>query len=171
MRKIIFGLLGSVFLCLLFSSCVTFLVASTIKKQSVSNDIKTEITGKGYPLVITYLDTYSPNSAGGIDVELVFINLSEQKLKYVFFDLIPYNAVDDVVADTITKKAKATLKVTGPVKSNEKQPAVRTYDNVWWNSEIRKAKVTGIRVTFMDDTSISYDETQSQEMCKSFYKK
>lgn len=170
MKKVLFLITFCVSSLIMFSSCVTFLVASTIKKQSVNSSIKNEISNKGYPIVVTSLETMFPNSAGGVNVEIVFKNISEQKLKYVFFDVVPYNNVDDMVECTVTGKSIRTIQITGPIKIDEKCPAVRTYKNVWWNSTIRRAEIVGIKVTYMDGSTESYDEQQSKEMCKSFYK-
>ena len=41
------------------------------------------------------LDTWKPgpNSAGGVSVQIIFQN--EKTIKYVYFDVVPYNAVKD----------------------------------------------------------------------------
>ena len=43
------------------------------------------------------LDTWKPgpNSAGGVSVQIVFQNDTQKTIKYVYFDVVPYNAVKD----------------------------------------------------------------------------
>ena len=43
------------------------------------------------------LDTWNPgpNSAGGVSVQIIFQNDTQKTIKYVYFDVVPYNAVKD----------------------------------------------------------------------------
>ena len=43
------------------------------------------------------LDTWKPglNSAGGVSVQIIFQNDTQKTIKYVYFDVVPYNAVKD----------------------------------------------------------------------------
>lgn len=43
------------------------------------------------------LDTWrpGPNSAGGVSVQIIFQNDTQKTIKYVYFDVVPYNAVKD----------------------------------------------------------------------------
>ena len=36
-----------------------------------------------------------PNSAGGVSVQIIFQNDTQKTIKYVYFDVVPYNAVKD----------------------------------------------------------------------------
>ena len=42
-------------------------------------------------------DTWKPgpNSAGGVSVQIIFQNDTQKTIKYVYFDVVPYNAVKD----------------------------------------------------------------------------
>ena len=43
------------------------------------------------------LDTWKPgpNCAGGVSVQIIFQNDTQKTIKYVYFDVVPYNAVKD----------------------------------------------------------------------------
>ena len=43
------------------------------------------------------LDTWKPgpNRAGGVSVQIIFQNDTQKTIKYVYFDVVPYNAVKD----------------------------------------------------------------------------
>lgn len=43
------------------------------------------------------LDTWKPgpNSASGASVQIIFQNDTQKTIKYVYFDVVPYNAVKD----------------------------------------------------------------------------
>ena len=43
------------------------------------------------------LDTWKPgpNIAGGVSVQIIFQNDTQKTIKYVYFDVVPYNAVKD----------------------------------------------------------------------------
>ena len=55
------------------------------------------------------------NSAGGASPTIIWRNDSSKNIKYVYFTVVPYNAVGDAMSCTITEKSTAKLQVTGPV--------------------------------------------------------
>jgi len=64
--------------------------------------------------------TSKPNSANGVDLEIVFKNVSADKtIKYCTFVAVTYNAVNDAVNCTIRKRSKFNRKVTGPIASRQ----------------------------------------------------
>lgn len=67
------------------------------------------------PILVGGAEVHKIDSAGGVYVETYWKNNSDTPIKYVYFDVLPYNAVGDVVASEIGYKTQATLKITGPV--------------------------------------------------------
>ena len=62
--------------------------------------------------------TSSPNSAGGVDCNIIWKNLSEKTVKYARFTVVPYNKVNDRVKCKYdyNGNGEKIVEVTGPVK-------------------------------------------------------
>ncbi|WP_273205203.1 hypothetical protein [Marinobacter subterrani] len=103
----------------------------------------------GVPIFIygKYVDT--PNSAGGVGVKFRFQNLSEKTIKYVYFEVVPYNEVGDVAHSEIGRKSRAILEYTGPVNANEYVPTAY-WENVWYNSQINCIELKSVKVEFIN---------------------
>lgn len=56
------------------------------------------------------------NSADGVDVKVFWRNNSDKDIKYITFKLEIYNAVNDVIADSISGKSVFNCQLTGPVE-------------------------------------------------------
>lgn len=59
----------------------------------------------------------SINSVGGVEPTIVWRNDSGKTIKYIYFTVVPYNAVNDIVSCRITGDTYTTLKCTGPYKT------------------------------------------------------
>jgi hypothetical protein len=94
-----------------------------------------------------------PNSVGGVDVNVHWTNKSSKTIKYVSFDVVPYNAVGDVVACEIRRHAEAGVKETGPFRPGQGNRPNESWQNVWYNPTIRRAELTGIRIIYMDSSN------------------
>ena len=103
--------------------------------------------------------TDDPNSAGGVDCNIVFKNTSSRPLKYVRFDVEGINAVGDVVPCEIRGFNIDYLTVTGPIKSGKTHGYDTYWSNVWYNHSIRKMKVVGYELEYMDGTIVDVDLT------------
>jgi hypothetical protein len=115
----------------------------------------------GTPILILNYYTTKPNSAGGIDFFIDFINLSTKRIKYAYVTIEPYNRVDDRVDKS------ETITYTGYF-----EPNVRIYPeggvaNVWYNRNIAYVKITKLVLTY-DDNSIQTVENELIE--KSLFK-
>jgi hypothetical protein len=94
-----------------------------------------------------------PNSAGGVDFNIIWQNKSNKIVKYVTFEVVPYNAVGDVVECTIRNSSIFRGQVTGPIKKNKWNGYGTTWSNAWYNSTIKKIKVTEVDIDYVDGTS------------------
>lgn len=88
------------------------------------------------------------DSAGGVGVRINIKNDSEKAIKYATFEVIPYNAVNDVVSSSIGGKTKAQLELTGPIEPGGR--AVPKWTGVWYNSTISTVKILQIEIIYMD---------------------
>lgn len=98
------------------------------------------------PLAITRSGIYDINTADGVSVMINFINTSNKKIKYIYFDLLPYNRVDDA----IVKFAK-TVTLTNYIEPSDN---VYTFigDCIWYDSTLSYFDILSIKVIFNDNT-------------------
>ena len=102
------------------------------------------------------------NSAGGVDMKIAWKNTSSKTIKYVYFTVEAYNAVDDKVYCEIGDHNEFTGYSTGPFEAGytnllyddwEDEYSVDTYwENCYYNSDIRYFVLTNIRIVHMDNT-------------------
>lgn len=124
----------------------------TNTQQSIE-DVKNSI-------VITSAYPSEPNSAGGVDLNIVWKNVSSKVIKYVNFEVVPYNAVNDIVESSIGGKSEAFARVTGPIQPNETYGDDKVWKCAWYNNTIRTIQVIGVEVIYMDGTSVKIDKDQ-----------
>ena len=93
--------------------------------------------------------TAGPDTAGGVGVLISIKNDSEKTIKYVIFEVIPYNAVNDVAPSSIGGETNKWLKITGPIN-----PGANNMDSIWesqwYNFSICTVKIVQIDVIYMD---------------------
>jgi len=101
---------------------------------------------------ITGFSTSRPNSAGGVNMTIKWKNESENEIKYITFDVQPFNAVDDSVSCEIRRNSSIDLEFTGPFKAGSRNTS--TERNAWYNSDIRSARLNEIVIEYMDGAKV-----------------
>lgn len=104
--------------------------------------------------------TDAPNSAGGVNLHIKWKNTSDKVVKYAYFTCELYNAVDDVVSNTITGRYAFTGTVTGPINPGDIYGDYVLWENAWWNHSGKYAKITEIEIEYMDGTEIEIPQGQ-----------
>lgn len=128
---------------LTLSGCVT------LSHQGEVSRAKSE----GNPILIVRALTNPPNSVGGIDVGIQFFNLTDEPLKYVIFEVTPFNAVGDIVASEISQKTTEIIKVTGPIEPvGGVSRGLNIWRAVWYNYSIRCFVVDRVTIITMEDS-------------------
>ncbi|BBI31902.1 hypothetical protein [Cohnella abietis] len=94
-----------------------------------------------------------PNSADGVDLYIHWTNKSNKTIKYIYFDVVPINAVGDIVSSDIGGRSTFRAKDTGPIKSGVSFGSEYYWENAWYNSTIKKVQLQQIDITYMDDSS------------------
>ena len=139
-------------------------ILSAIKAENASDSLvnvyKNQEEEKNAPLITTSIAiikyyTSNPNSAGGVDANIIWKNISDKIVKYARFTAAPYNAVDDMVSSEIGGETLKKMKVTGPVKPGSTNGYGSTWECIWYNHSITHMKITGIELEYMDGTIIS----------------
>ena len=101
--------------------------------------------------------TSKPNSAGGVDCNIIWKNLSEKTVKYARFTVVPYNEVNDRVKGEhdYNGNGEKTVEVTGPIKSKQTGGYGTYWDCLWYNWTIDYMLIIGIEIEYLDGTTIS----------------
>jgi len=153
----------STILTLVVTACENDTTTNTPKEpQKTKAELYQDSVDSYQQSMMTYKDsiqivksyTKEPNSAGGVDCNIVFKNTSNRTLKYVRFQAIPINAVGDQVACEIYGMKTKGLKVTGPIKPNQVNGYGEYWDTAWYNYSIRSMKVVSFELEYMDGTIV-----------------
>ena len=117
----------------------------------------------GIPLVIWAAKPSSPNSAGGIDVQIDFTNLSKtETIKYLNFTVKAYNSVGDPVGGEIRSSSNRNLQATGPYRPG-------TYKDLFWGTQyynwsIKCVRVTKATIRYMSGKTKSYSGSNLKKL-------
>jgi len=84
----------------------------------------------------------------GTGVEIEFINPTKKTIKYIWTTFVGYNAVKDPVIDRVKGLKNITVKSIGPIEPNES--GSYTYEYVWYTDIVETAKITNIKIQYMD---------------------
>lgn len=104
-------------------------------------------------LRITSFRTSRPNSAGGVDVYMRFVNTSDKTIKYLSWTAEPYNAVDDIVSDELGRGSERSGRYTGPVRPGASSDSDVYWETVWYNPTIVRAELRSVSVEYMDGST------------------
>jgi len=113
---------------------------------------------------ITKLSCSSPNSAGGVGIDLLFKNMHPEKtIKYLEVTVKPKNAVGDTQYCEIRNYAYYTCEATGPYAPGKGLSASDNWwwPNAWYNSTIKTIELTGITIEYTDGT---WTKLKSEEL-------
>ena len=116
------------------------------------------------PIVISYINTSNPNSAGGVDLYITFMNISDKTIKYVIFSVEAYNAVDDPVRCNIKNDEYFNGQVTGPIEPLEQHGKNSLCENALYNNSIKYAKIESLTIIFMDNQEIVFNNQAVENM-------
>ena len=119
---------------------------------AVSTEDIERAKAESIPIIVSKLDTSRPNSAGGVDVEVNFMNTSNKTFKYVVLTVLPYNRVGDVAPSEIGRKTSARLSATGPIQPGQGAHS-SIWSNIWYNHSIHCVELTGIELTYMNGST------------------
>lgn len=108
------------------------------------------------------------DSADGVDMTIAWENASSKTIKYIYFSVEAYNAVDDRVSCNVRDYYEFTGELTGPFKSgytnitydsdDDRYRAKTLFEECYYNSNIKYFKLTNIRVIYMDNTEFELEE-------------
>ena len=136
----------------LFAICLT---ACGYSEKVAMLEYDEDARKAGILLLIDRIEVGYPNSAGGVIVSIGSTNISNKKIKYIYYTVEPYNAVGDIVQGEISRRSSKILKETGPIYASESS-RMGYWSNVWYNHSIRCIKITEVNVIYSDQTSRNF---------------
>ena len=98
----------------------------------------------------------STNSARGVSfsIEWFYYN-TKKKIKYIYFTVVPYNAVGDRQYCDIRNYSKFTGSATGPITADAR-PEEYNWENAWYNGDIENLKIEKVEIEYLDGTSHTF---------------
>lgn len=100
---------------------------------------------------------YTIDYVGGVEWNFKLKNNSDKTIKYVTMEWNCYNAVGDLIYDSITGRSSHSVKYTGPLEPGETTGSKRN-TTLFYNSSYSSAKLTKLEVEFMDGTVIKIND-------------
>lgn len=112
-----------------------------------------EMKAEGYTVVLSN-QTFDRNSAGGIDIGLSLLNISESKtIKYATAIWVLYNPVGDPVEKGL-ESSTAETRFVGPLESEEASSS--TFENVWHSDVGSCAELKKLTIEHIEGSSFTY---------------
>ena len=105
---------------------------------------------------VTKLQVSKPNSVGGVSVYIGFKNMSDKVIKYITFEVVPYNAVGDIMRCEIRDYANFGCQATGPYATGEGIAGNNSayWDCAWYNSTITSVQLTNHHFTTFKNSTL-----------------
>ena len=104
---------------------------------------------------VTKVFVNTPDSVGGVDVQIRFRNHSGKVIKYAYFTLSAINRVGDVVLSDIEGQNDCIMQSTGPYHQGEICDS--HWENVWYNNSISDMRIDKVKLEYMDGTEEEID--------------
>ena len=117
-----------------------------------------------HSIAITSCYLSKADYCGGRDVILGVKNISKKTIKYLVWEGVFYNAVDDMVCCEIRNRYKMRGQVTGPIKPNVWDSY--SWDCAIYNHTARRIEITNINIEYMDGTSLNIRGNEIQYLIK-----
>ncbi|MCW7471722.1 hypothetical protein [Leptospira kanakyensis] len=152
----------AIFVILLFTKCEYIVPKEkhwdSYNKKFVQYDLeeweakldqrRRELKTNNIPLMVRVAGSY-PNSAGGVDANIYFENLTSKSIKYVNITSRPFNRVGDLQKCSIRSYSSFTVQSTGPFKPGDIHSG--TVDSAWYNHSIHCLQLVSVEIIYMDN--------------------
>ena len=137
-------------------SFVLVLILIYICSCAVNSDDLLKAQALGVPVVIHHLTVGAPNYASGMPVNIGFSNASNKSIKYLDFEVEPFNQYGDPQVSEIGNKSLAKLRFSSMlVQPNQlvggEFLGYPRWENVWYNRAIYCVKIAKLTVTYIDN--------------------
>jgi hypothetical protein len=140
-----------------------FSIDSAARGEKLYKEKVEKLIDKSIPI---FISAYSikMDSANGIDISIDFENISDKTIKYVDFEVTPYNRVDDIAYSEIDHSSKKTIQFVDYVEPFFRKNS--SWRGVWYNPTISYIKINSVKVTFKDNTSVTIPQSKIDKVFK-----
>ena len=109
------------------------------------------------PWVLTGVKPSQPDTAGGVDLQIGFINRdSERAIKYLTVEVTPYDQVGEPVTGSVRGHSRTPFRVTGPIEASDGEQWA-LFTNAWYHSPgISCARIDKVELETMDGERAVY---------------
>ena len=99
--------------------------------------------------------SFEMNSVGGCDIQIYGVNKSKKTIKYIEYQLVAFNDVNDIIENEIGWNDYTTdLQFTGPVKPGATFGQGKYWEAAFYNTTTSYFKITQVVVKYTDGTKI-----------------
>ena len=139
---------------------VLLIVGCAPQFGTVTPEVKSymeELKSQDVPFMIVGMGSKQPNSIGGVDIYVIPRITTPKTIKYIYFEVDPYNAVGDIQTSEVGWTSTKSMKVTGPISWGDK-PSQWSWDTVWYNHSIHCIELLSVVVEYMDGSLETYKD-------------
>lgn len=121
-----------------------------VKEEAINQLKKTSVLG----LAVLNHSIYDESEyTSGTGYKISIVNTSKKKVKYLWFNVVAYNSVEDIVVSN--GKSIISLKAVGPINSFE--TAEYNFEYVWFSDLPQSVKIKSIKIQYFDGTFKTID--------------
>jgi hypothetical protein len=103
----------------------------------------------------------------GTSASIEVYNPTTKTIKYIWITFVGFNPVGDKVVDRRRKTSNITVKGVGPIRPND--GGKYKYEYVWFTDLVETAKITTIKVQYMDGSIKTISNPKGIMLDKKFY--
>ena len=96
--------------------------------------------------------TYEMDTVGGCNIRIEGVNKSSKTIKYIYYNIVAFNAVDDILYSEISQEAVTRLKETGPIAPGSHFGNGRYWSGAFYNSNTEYFKLVSAEIQYTDGT-------------------
>ena len=133
---------------------ITTLLTLTACAGSSENIAKAQ--SMSIPLVVNHITVGAPDAAEGMPVYIGFTNTSTRAIKYIDFEVQPFNRYGDAQRSDIGGKSTTTLRFDGRLVQPGQTVGSELFgyarwERIWYNSSIYCVQLRSVAVTYLDN--------------------
>lgn len=125
---------------------------------------------RGIPLAILVVRDNPDALLGLLDPQIGVLNVGQKTVKYINFELHPFNPVGDPVVDRVSGKSMITVRAVGPLKTLE-TGTYDDFDTLFSSKTVSCIELHRVVIEFMDGTKyVMLNDLIEARMPKAQYK-